>query len=67
MCFKFLDFKFQILEFLNEHGLTKVAVVDMMYNFIVDKSFNHLKSFRVSNICLKFMDFVIQIKNCSRP
>ena len=41
MCFKFLDFKIQILEFLNEHGLTKVTVVDTMNKFVVDKSFNY--------------------------
>jgi len=38
---------------------TKVVVLNTIYNFVVENFFN-LKSFRVTNMCFKFIDFEIQ-------
>ena len=37
----------------------KFLVLNTIYNFVVENFFN-LKSFRVTNMCFKFIDFEIQ-------
>ena len=61
----FLKFKFWIVETLSDEEMTKIKVVnlDEYYNFYVHDF--HLKSFGMSNSCLKLSFLKIQNLSCS--